>query len=706
MIPLEVINILSIFGDILTYKTPIMIKTITLNMKHLVGIMMFLMCSTLVFSQEKSCGMETYMQEMMMDADFAREHAANQLKFQAEIAQMLQKDGFAQRRNPMVIPVAIHFPEGNEVNRPCLEALAQNQIDILNADYTATNSDISLWGPASVFYPGTNTGSVDIYFCLATLNHPANTDAQLVEGGPAVTIGWNFGNGTSTDSRWGGYMNFVVKNIADLGFSPLGGSIAAGNSVTMDNNAFGSGAGCVGFVPAGPYNLGRTVTHELGHFYNLNHTFGLTNGCGADDDGIADTPQVAAPTYGCPGNGTVNGCIAGQKALTMNYMDYTNDACMYMFSVGQANVMAAYLNVLQGQFKPNVTQCTFGPDFLMVTANGSQSACPSAGSVVYNFTFTSQEGFNENTVFSASGQPSGSSVTFSPASRSTTGAFTMTVGNLGGAALGDYTITVTGTSSSITNTKNVALTISNSPCVSNGNMTYQTSTTGVTFNTINNLNSGKSAGGYGNFTALSTNVNRNSSYPLTVKVNTHGNYTTQTKVWIDWNQNCSFNDAGEEYILGNALNVTNGNTSASPLSITVPAGATLGSTSMRIATKYVHPVGDPGLPMPCLTGYDGETEDYTISVQSALSVDEFGVGSVSIFPNPNNGQFTVTLNSVDSDKVMITVYDIKGRRIYDTTFENASNFNQVINLNGVQAGMYLVMISDGQRQATKKIIVE
>ena len=91
-------------------------------------------------------------------------------------------------------------------------------------------------------------------------------------------------------------------------------------------------------------------------------------------------------------------------------------------------------------------------------------------------------------------------------------------------------------------------------------MTYQTSTTGVTFNTINNLNSGKSAGGYGNFTGQVTTVNRNSMYALSVRVNTDGNYPVGTMVWIDWNQNCNF-ESSEAYNMGVATNVTNGPTS-------------------------------------------------------------------------------------------------------------------------------------------------
>ena len=95
------------------------------------------------------------------------------------------------------------------------------------------------------------------------------TDNDLVEGGPAVSIGYDFGGGSSADPLWGGYLNFLVKTLSGgtLGFSPKPGNIA-GQAVTMNTFAFGSGAGCPGsnVVPEAPYNLGRTVTHELGHF--------------------------------------------------------------------------------------------------------------------------------------------------------------------------------------------------------------------------------------------------------------------------------------------------------------------------------------------------------------------------------------------------------------------------------------------------------
>jgi hypothetical protein len=140
-----------------------------------------------------------------------------------------------------------------------------------------------------------------------------------------------------------------------LGYSPLGGLPVNGDAVVMNTFAFGSGSGCNGFVPGAPFDLGRTVTHELGHFFNLDHTFGNGNGCNfANTDFVADTPQVGFESYNCPANGGVKGCVAGQKAMTMNYMDYVDDACMYMFTTGQGQRAVAYINSIASQFNTNV----------------------------------------------------------------------------------------------------------------------------------------------------------------------------------------------------------------------------------------------------------------------------------------------------------------------------------------------------------------
>jgi hypothetical protein len=134
-----------------------------------------------------------------------------------------------------------------------------------------------------------------------------------------------------------------------------------------------------------------------------------------------------------------------------------------------------------------------------------------------------------------------------------------------------------------------------------------TGITSVTFGTISNTSIGGPA--YSDFTSQSTTVEQGGIYQLNVNVNTDGNWTVNTKVWIDWNQNYIF-EVGEEYSLGSAINTANGITSLSPLNITVPSGATLGETRMRIVSVEA---SDPA-PLACGTQLYGEAEDYKLSI--------------------------------------------------------------------------------------------
>ncbi len=322
------------------------------------------------YAQQRTCGMEQHMQSIMQNPLLRQEHLERQAKFEIELEKMQAKlaenknGNSTNNTNALIrIPVAVHFPEilaGTPISdKNCLRELAQSQIDVINADYNAINDDLSIWtGGVNTLFPGINIGNMDVQFEIATLNHPAGTG--LTNGQVAVTFGTDYLGGADSDATWSGYMNFVVRDegTSTLGYSPLGGSPTAGHTVVMNYFCFGTGTGCanVGYVPMAPFHLGRTVTHELGHFFNLDHTFsGCTTAanCATNGDKVCDTPAANAPTFGCPAAGSVFKC-SGTRVLTMNYMDYVDDPCMYMFTAGQTARMISYYNAIAGQFKPNV----------------------------------------------------------------------------------------------------------------------------------------------------------------------------------------------------------------------------------------------------------------------------------------------------------------------------------------------------------------
>lgn len=665
-----------------------------------------LLCAVNTYAQDRTCGMVEHMQELMQDPDYAREYEASQKRFRAELAQRLNGQ-YQQRGGTIEIPVAVHFPTANEADRACLEALAQNQVDILNADFTATNADISQWTGASGFYPGLAPGAANISFCLAVSNHPVGLDPELLEGNPCVTIGYNFGGGNNADSNWAGYMNFVVRDLGPglLGFSPLGGSISAGQAVTMNLGAFGSGAGCPGsgIVPGAPFNLGRTVTHELGHFYNLNHPWGPGGPTCAADDGIVDTPNTGQETYNCPAPGTQPGCNAGEFVLHMNYMDYVNDACMYMFTPDQMAVVDAWVASIAPDFKPNVCMPA-APGFNMVSTNNEISTCPTIDTeAVFNFNYNTIMGFSETTTFSASGVPAGATVNFAPPSLGADGSFTMTIGNLGATMQGEYTITVTGTSATVTETVDVLLknTCTQIEC--------------DTFASAQNLNLAIADGSGGNpGTPFATNIITvpDLGAPIesvTVNVDVSHTFVSDLLVRIIHPDGTNFVDVW----VGDCGNNVDFDVTFDDMAPTIacasPTTGTYAPTNPLSAFAGLDTAGDWTVLIADFFAADtGVLNDWSITLctEQPLSVEEFGADEFAIFPNPNQGEFTIKMTSGSNQDIQVDVFDIRGRSIFNSRYTNTGQFSEVVSLNNVQSGMYLVTVTDGDKRTTKKIIVE
>ncbi len=327
----------------------------------LITILILVICCSSIFGQQRTCGSNEKMNTLFTNPKFKLDWENRQAKFKQQIQNNIA--GKALCSSPVILPVAIHYQGINNPDQACLITLAQDQIRVLNEDYQGTNADISNWiNTDAAYFPGLNYGETCIQFCLAINNHPSGYG--LTEGQPAVTFNTTSGD---SDGNFSGYINIFVRNISFLGYSPLGGS-GNGDGVVIDDQAFGSNvvSGCGGVAPGAPYNLGRTLTHELGHYLNLDHIWG--GGCNSDD-GVNDTPESQSEYYGCPSLPS-NSCNSND--MFMNYMDYVNDVCMYVFSAGQSTRMENYTAAnLQNVINNGFTVC--GPIAAPTCTDGYQN---------------------------------------------------------------------------------------------------------------------------------------------------------------------------------------------------------------------------------------------------------------------------------------------------------------------------------------------
>lgn len=278
-----------------------------------------------------------------------------------KIANFIPCDG----TNSIVIPVAVHYgPNFDCSDTQCLIDAAVNSIEKLNDDFAALNADIAYYNSLNTACPAgypldVVSDGTCMQFCLATQNHPAAEN--ISDGQPAITIGQYTWSGGVDAPNWAGYANlFVQANTGGLGIAAAPG-LANGDGVQMDASTWGG----AGLAPCSSgaslntnttYDLGRTLTHELGHYFDLFHTF--QGGCPDGDTGtfsgqvgvVNDTPGTAGPFFGCPtvtscADAPASGCASMYAQIT-NYMDYTDDACMVMFTQDQAAVMNGWANSL------------------------------------------------------------------------------------------------------------------------------------------------------------------------------------------------------------------------------------------------------------------------------------------------------------------------------------------------------------------------
>ncbi|MGB1269388.1 MAG: M43 family zinc metalloprotease [Flavobacteriaceae bacterium] len=297
-------------------------------MKKIV-LLLCLLTVSMFFAQERNCS--------------SMENLEYRLQKNPELKQRMNDiEAFTQQRvqqyqtnrvegDIITIPVVVHVLYRTTAEN-ISTAQIQSQIDVLNEDFRRTNSDANnMWSQAA---------DTQIEFCLTTIDPNGNATTGITRKSTTKTS-WGTNDAMKKSSQGGvdpwdtsKYLNIWVCNIGGgiLGYAQFPGGSAATDGVVNSPQYFGR----TGTATA-PFNLGRTATHEVGHFLNLRHIWG-DGGCGVDDF-VSDTPESDASNGGCATNHT----SCGTLDMVQNYMDYSDDSCMNLFTQGQKSRMRSVL---------------------------------------------------------------------------------------------------------------------------------------------------------------------------------------------------------------------------------------------------------------------------------------------------------------------------------------------------------------------------
>jgi hypothetical protein len=246
----------------------------------------------------------------------------------------------------IIIPVVFHVVYYSAAQN-ISDTRLREQIEVLNNDFNALNFDISkVPGPFQSLI-----GKFKIKFVLANRDPQGNVTSGVDRVKTTKSAAFNYATddvkftATAGVNAWDtkSYLNIWVCNISDysdnselLGYATFPTSAGQKDDGVVLNYKY---VGVTGATR--PFNLGRTATHEIGHYFNLRHIWGDQNNCTADD-GISDTPKQFQSSSGDPRYPKTDNCTTVSPGIMfMNFMDYCNDASLYMFTLNQASRMDA-----------------------------------------------------------------------------------------------------------------------------------------------------------------------------------------------------------------------------------------------------------------------------------------------------------------------------------------------------------------------------
>ena len=246
--------------------------------------------------------------------------------------------------DPVAIPVVVHVIYRSAAENVS-DAQVRSQIAVLNQDFGATNAD-RMNIPA--VWAGLSQDS-RIRFQLASRDPSGAATNGIVRVPTNVA---EFGaDDRMKDAATGGsdpwpadqYLNIWICNLGGgvLGYAQFPGGPPATDGVVIGYKWFGTNG-----AATAPFNLGRTTTHEVGHWLNLRHIWGDTEDC-TGSDMVQDTPLQQLPNYQSPQYPSISCGNAPDGDMFMNYMDYVDDVAMFMFTNGQVARMRATIQSIR-----------------------------------------------------------------------------------------------------------------------------------------------------------------------------------------------------------------------------------------------------------------------------------------------------------------------------------------------------------------------
>lgn len=305
-----------------------------------------LLCWLPLLSQQHRCSTDE-----IQAAREALDPTLQQLRENSEttVRQFISNNPDYRTGSVVTIPVVFHIIY-NTPSQNIPDARIYEQLEVLNKDYSRTNADA---GNTRSQFLGV-AANTQIQFCLAQRTPQGNPTTGILRISTSSTYLPSNPSTLSTEWDRTKYFNVYVGNLSGstLGYAYLPATASPGTDHAVILFSAIGGPNNPGTI--NPYHLGRTLTHEAGHWFNLQHTFsggcsGLTaTTCTSGGDYVCDTPPVSSSAFGCPGNNP-NTCTetspfpppytSDMVNMYENYMDYTDDNCMNIFTSGQATRM-------------------------------------------------------------------------------------------------------------------------------------------------------------------------------------------------------------------------------------------------------------------------------------------------------------------------------------------------------------------------------